>query len=403
MTSPDVRSDALHERVQQAIADSRGARRWHWPDADFAELACALFAHQYEANAAYRHYCDGHDANPKTVVSWADLPAVPTEVFRSVELCTFASADSALVFETSGTTSGGRGRHYLRRSDTYAASLAAWMDVFLLSAVDKPQIVVLAPSAEQAPSSSLSFMLQWAVDRRGGAESNFYWDASGPRLAAAADAMRRASASGTAVLVLGTARALQALFEGFVAGTLGSPPPLPGGSRLMETGGFKGAARTLSRDLFYEGLAKALSLPLASIVSEYGMTELGSQGYQPSWLASQEPDAARRFEGLSEKLPDATDGSGLARMFVFPPWCRVQAVDTDTLALLPDGQRGLLRFWDLANVDSITAVQTADLGVVCDNSVVLSGRAPGSMARGCSLAVDEILSGVASSAGESRP
>jgi len=238
------------------------------------------------------------------------------------------------------------------------------------------------------------------VDRRGGPGSSFYWDAGGPRLAAAAEAMRDASAGGTPVLVLGTARALQALLEGLVAGTLGSPPVLPRGSRLMETGGFKGAARTLSRDLFYEGLASALSLPVAAIVSEYGMTELGSQGYQPSWLACRDPEAARRFAGLAAALPEATDALGLARMFVFPPWCRVQAVDADTLALLPDGRRGLLRFWDLANVDSITAVQTADLGVVCDNTVVLSGRAPGSAARGCSLAVDEILAAVAESTGE---
>jgi len=395
VSGPEDRSDALHERVQQEIAGSVGDRRWQWPDALFEELAAQLFAHQYGGSEAYRRYCDGRERSPRDLSSWLDIPAVPTEVFRSVDLCTFPTGEATEVFETSGTTSGSRGRHYLRRSDTYAASLAPWMDTFLLPAGDLPRIVVLAPSAQQDPSSSLSFMLQWAVEHRGGPGSGFFWDEAGPSLAAAVESLAEASAKGSTVLLLGTARALQALLEGFIAGDLGTPPSLAEGSRLMETGGFKGASRTLSQDLFYEGLAKVLSLPLSAIISEYGMTELASQGYQPSWLASMDEAAGHRFDGLAAALPEGVDAAGLARIFVFPPWCRVRAVDPDTLSLLPAGRRGLLRFWDLANVDSITVVQTADMGVVRDNALVLSGRAPGAVARGCSLAVDEILTGIA--------
>ena len=396
MSGFEDRSDGLHERVQLEIAGSVGDRRWQWPDPVFEDLAAQLFAHQYGGSEAYRRYCDGRGCSPREVSSWLDIPAVPTDVFRSVNLCTFPAGEAAGIFETSGTTSGNRGRHYLRRCDTYAASLAPWMDTFLLPAGDLPRIVVLAPSAQQDPRSSLSFMLQWAVDHRGDRGSGFFWAEDGPQLAAAVDSMREASASGRGVLLLGTARALQALLEGFVAGDLGALLSLAPGSRLMETGGFKGAARTLSRDLFYEGLAKVLSLPPSAIVSEYGMTELASQGYQPGWLAAADPEAGHRFDGLAAALPEGTDGAGLPRIFVFPPWCRVMAVDPETLSVLPAGRRGLLRFWDLANVDSIIAVQTADLGVVRDNALVLSGRAPGAAARGCSLAVDEILAGIAS-------
>ena len=403
MSSALARSDELHERVQRHIGESVGALRWRWPDALFGALAQAVFAHQVQGNEAYGRYCDGRGERPGSLGSWRDIPAVPTDVFRSVKLCTFPPAEASEVFQTSGTTSTSRGLHFLRRSDTYTASLRPWLDTFLMPAGDTPRIVVLAPSAEQDRSSSLSFMLQWAVDQRGGPASGFCWDDDGPRLAAAVESMREAAAAGTPVLVLGTARALQALLEGFIAGQLGTPPTLPGGSRMMETGGFKGASRTLGRDLFYEGLGKVLSLPPAAIISEYGMTELASQGYQPCWLAAAEPLAGQHFDALASQLPDSLGADGLARVFVFPPWCRVAAVDPQTLSVLPDGRRGLLRFWDLANVDSICAVQTADVGVVRDNALVLSGRASGATARGCSLAVDEILERAAADAAPGRP
>ncbi len=391
MTSSHARSDALHEQLQRAISESVGDQRWVWSDERFDDLAGQVFEHQVLGNEAYSRYCRGRDVMPGDQGGWLDLPAVPTDVFRSVHLCTFPVEQSAVVFKTSGTTSGARGQHFLRRTDTYTASLALWMRTFLLPHGDEPRVVVLAPSAEQDAHSSLSFMLQWAVDIQGEAGSAFFWDSSGPLLAEAAQSLREASLEGQRVLVLGTARALQALLEGFVAGQLGAPPTLPVGSCLMETGGFKGAARTLSRELFYEGLSKALGLPLFTIISEYGMTELASQGYQPSLLMQVDREVKDYLHRLAAALPEGLDDEGLGRCFIFPPWCRVRSVDPQTLTILPEGERGLLRFWDLANVDSISVVQTADVGVVRGGAVVLAGRAPGATARGCSLAVDEVL------------
>ncbi len=386
----EQRSDRLHRQVQQAIAHSTADACWSWPKQRFEELALALFEHQFQGCAAYGRYCRGRGVSPSSISSWREIPAVPTDVFRSVDLCSFPTQDSELLFMTSGTTSGSRGRHYLRRSDTYLASLSAWFRTFLLVGGAAPKVVVFAPSAAQDPSSSLSFMLQWAVDAEGAPGSGFFWDSQGPRLAAGLKAMRQAQDLAQPVLVLGTARALQALLEGLVSGALGDRLELPSGSLLMETGGFKGAARTLSRDLFYEGLSKVLGLPLAAIVSEYGMTELGSQGYQPCALTDHQP-GTNEWSDLAASLPEGLDTAGQPRVFVFPPWCGVGAVDPQSLELLPDGERGLLRFWDLSNVDSICAIQTADVGVVRGGALSLLGRAPGATARGCSLAVDEVL------------
>ncbi len=362
-------SDGLHARVQAAIAQSRG---WTGSDGEFDALTSALFAHQFERCAPFRRLCEGRGVRPETLRSWLDVPPVPTDLFKYVDLCTFDPADAVAVFLTSGTTHGPRGRHALRRTDTYEASLAPWLDRFLIPKGGRPRVLVLAPSVEQAPESSLSHMLSWAVCHRGGPGSGVFWQ-DGPDL----DGLAGAIEGDEPVLLLGTARALHELLA------TGERWPLPPGSRVMETGGFKGASIDLDPGSFRAILADRLAVPGSAIVSEYGMTELASQGYHSTWAARQDPNVAARF------------GPEGARRFVFPPWCRVRAMDPDTLTPRPNGERGLLCFWDLANVDSVVAVQTADVGIVHPDGVELFGRAADATPRGCSLAVDEVLRGTA--------
>jgi hypothetical protein len=50
-----------------------------------------------------------------------------------------------------------------------------------------------------------------------------------------------------------------------------------------------------------------------------------------------------------------------------------------------DGETGLIRVLDLANVSSVMAVQTEDLGVRREGGFELMGRARMAELRGCSL------------------
>ncbi len=378
-------SEALHDAVGEAIAGSEGSRAFGWSDAEFDGLARRLFAHQFDGCAPYRGYCVGRGVTPDTLGSYRDIPAVPTDVFKTVPLATFPPDEAAVTFLTSGTTVGTRGRHLLRTARTYEASLGPWLRRWLVPTSDEPIVLALMAPLDEDPHSSLGWMVQWAVDRVGAPGSRHCWD-EGPDLAALASAVQGADRP---VLLLGTARALQHLLEERLAT---SALPLPPGSRVMETGGFKGAARTLERDGFYTALGRGLSVGHHAIISEYGMTELGSQGYQPGFRALTDRSLARKLGSPTLRWPgDSADPDGVPRVLVFPPWCRVASTDPDSLELLPDGERGLLRFWDLSNVDSVLAVQTADVGVVLPQGVWLQGRAPGSTPRGCSLAVDEIL------------
>ena len=373
-------SDHLHERLQRMIGHSKPetGRFWNWPDAAFSMLSRALFLHQYTNCAPYRHYCDVRGVTPWTLPSWDRIPTVPTDVFKSVDLCTFDPSRAALTFQTSGTTVGTRGKHHLRRPVSYMASLGPWFDAFMLPDGKRLRTLVLAPSRAADPTSSLSYMLQWAVDHRGATGSRFLWNEDGPDLDEAIMEFRRASDGGEPIMLLGTARALEELYERALSGD--RLIPLPRASRVMETGGFKGAEQSMDGDELRFELARALALKPGAIVSEYGMTELGSQGYHPVLRMAQDKPTRRRLGAAS-------------RRFVFPPWCRVRAMDPDTLEVLPAGEEGLLAFWDLSNIDSVLAVQTADVGVVRDGCVELRGRAPGATPRGCSLAIDEILSG----------
>ena len=79
---------------------------------------------------------------------------------------------------------------------------------------------------------------------------------------------------------------------------------------------------------------------------------------------------------------------------VGPPWVRTQAVDPETLEPLPPGEVGILRHYDLANLGSVLAVQTEDLGREVEGGFVVLGRASGAPPRGCSIATDMLLEAV---------
>ncbi len=148
----------------------------------------------------------------------------------------------------------------------------------------------------------------------------------------------------------------------------------------MQTGGFKGRSREVAPDELRSLLASAFGVPPTHVVGEYGMTELGSQLYEGTLVA-----APLAVAGIAGRSP-ARHGVYLA-----PPWLRVTAVDPVSLDPVAPGEVGIARFVDLANVDSVVAVQTADRVRVTAEGVELLGRLPGAPPRGCSIAADEML------------
>ena len=141
---------------------------------------------------------------------------------------------------------------------------------------------------------------------------------------------------------------------------------LPPGSRIMETGGYKGRSRELPKAELHALITSRLGVPPEFIVCEYGMSELSSQAYD-------------RVAGSASLLHPQSS------IFSFPPWCRALVISPETGREVAEGETGLLRLFDLANVRSMMAVQTEDLAVRRGDGFELLGRAAQTEARGCSL------------------
>ena len=299
-----------------------------------------------------------------------DVRAVPTDVFRFVRVASHEEEEDRRVFLTSGTTSGARGRHPFADLSLYdrAADVAARHALF----PDRPRmrLVMLAPHPDEAPESSLSYMLG-RFEERFGSDTRWTWHGGALDLGSLARALAEAHRAGEPVALLGTSFAFIHAEDGLGDARFA----LPRGSRIMQTGGTKGRSREVEPAALRRALAARYGVEEPWIVAEYGMTELSSQMYETTLRAAARGDA----------LP-----TGPRRLWV-PPWVRARVVDPERLAPCADGARGVLRIDDLANLGSVCAIQTADLAIARGAEIELLGRMPGATPRGCSLAIEEAL------------
>ena len=313
-------------------------------DAVFDALALALFARQYNCCAPYRRLCDGQGQMPPGVLRWQGIPAVPAQAFKVYDLSCAPMFQTVAVFHSSGTTGLQTSRHFFDADALalYEASLCAG---FAAAFPARPRrLWALMPDPEAAPHSSLSHMLGTLNAER------FCWDndaALASDLAALAEP----------VVLFGTAFAFVQLFDGSDQNWR-----LPAGSLVIETGGFKGRTREVPREELYALFGTRLGIPLGNCHSEYGMSEMASQFY----------------------------GRGLDPVKRGPHWVRTRAIDPETGEDAAPGTPGLLRHYDLANWNSVQALQTQDRGILTPDGFVLHGRAPDAEVRGCSLTVEEL-------------
>lgn len=137
---------ALHAAIRAFIAGGPG---------ELEPLALALHADQVAANPALAALSSGVRAR-----SIETIPAVPVPLFRDLDLRAFGG-DPAVVFRTSGTTTGGaaRGTHALR--DTLLYDLGARAH-YRAMVPDAPGRVVSLVS--HAPDSSLGHMTTLFAD-----------------------------------------------------------------------------------------------------------------------------------------------------------------------------------------------------------------------------------------------
>ena len=333
----------------------------------FDQLALELFALQFERNAPYRRLCEARGARPDTVADWTEIPSAPTSAFKEFDLSCLPAGERTTVFHSSGTTGQEPSRHYHNSESLalYTTSLLHWFYAHCQSPLANCQLVILTPQPAEAPRSSLAHMFDTIRCEAAQGESAFVGMAAedGAWILDVETALERLSTAGGAgqpVLMLGTAFSFVHLLDHLADQHLHLE--LPPGSCALETGGYKGRSRSMPKAALHALISQRLGIAPGHIVCEYGMSELSSQAY------------------------DLAIGSGTPdRTFRFPPWARVQVVSPETGCEVREGETGLLRIFDLANVYSVLAIQTEDLGVRRGDGFTLAGRAVSAESRGCSL------------------
>lgn len=359
--------ETLRTRVLALIADLAGGAR---DDRRRDALLCDLLSMQRAGVEPYARLCRHRGLAQSS--SHADpnaFPALPTDVFRYTRVATHDRAEDKLVFHTSGTTSGARGEHALSDLRTYDAAARSFAKHALFPDQTAMRLIILAPHASEAPDSSLSYMLTRFVEWFGTDDSRFVFRQGNLDLSALGAALDEACSQSQPVALLGTSFAFVHA-EDELADQRWTLPPR---SRLMQTGGYKGKSREVEPSQLRRALSQRYGLDDTWMTQEYGMTELCSQMYESG-------------------IVDAVNGTTHAtRRLIAPGWVRVTAVDPETLQPVARGSVGIARIDDVANIDSVCAIQTADRIVEVDDGFLLLGRAPGSTPRGCSLAMEEAL------------
>jgi hypothetical protein len=355
----------MNTQLSRFAAHLRESIHSDFPADRFGSLALELFTLQFLHNPAYQTICEARRLTPETVGHWTQIPAAPTAAFKELELTSLAPHERTAVFHSSGTTAQIPSRHFhcAESLAVYEASVISWflenVPTDLRFAICDIRLICLTPPPTLVPHSSLVHMFE-TIRREYALSSSMFigrldeigsWTLD---YVAAYHRLKEAIDSERPVTILGTAFSFVHLLDYLASKDLIFH--LPKGSLVMETGGYKNRSRTMPKDELHSLITERLGVARESILCEYGMSELSSQAY-------------------------AVAGG----QFQFPPWVRAQIISPEIGREVGDGETGLIRVFDLANVFSVAAIQTEDLAVRRGNGFELIGRAEQVEPRGCSL------------------
>lgn len=312
--------------------------------ADFNALTLQVFKHQFKTNLVYQEFCNHLGKDSSNVSQIQDIPFIPIDFFKSKTILS-GKEKANTIFTSSGTTGSITSKHYVTNTKLYEESYLKAFKHFYGSVKDYC-VLALLPSYLERKGSSLIYMVDDLIKKSEHPKSGFFLNNTDTLL----ETLKTLQNTNTKILLIGVSFALLDLVETnqlHLKNTV-----------VMETGGMKGRRKEMIREELHETLKKGFGL--SKIHSEYGMTELLSQGY--------------------------SKGDGI---FNCPPWMKVLTRDTeDPLTLQDYGKTGGVNVIDLANINSCSFIATQDLGKVYENgSFEILGRFDHSDIRGCNLMV----------------
>ncbi len=306
---------------------------------EFEQIALEVFDFQIANCEIYRDFVQMIGISKPNKIN--EIPFLPISFFKTHQVGSLDNSE--LVFKSSGTTGMERSQHAVLSSEVYERSFLT----FYKQRIGSPEeqvILALLPNYLEQGSSSLVYMVDCLIRESQSSLSGFLLNA----IEDLEYRYREALAIGKKVIIFGVSYALLDLAE--KGADLSK-------ATIIETGGMKGRRKEMSKEELHLEIKRGTGVEYVS--SEYGMTELLSQGY-----------------------------SQQNGYFNIPNWMRVLIRDTnDPFTYVLDGKTGGINVIDLANLYSCSFISTQDLGKIEAEGLKLMGRFDLADIRGCNLMI----------------
>lgn len=307
---------------------------------DFESLALDIFRYQYENVPIYHSYVNELNRSQPTRIE--EIPFLPIQFFKSHQIISRLE-NVETVFKSSGT-GGQRSQHFVASKKLYEFSFNAGFQE-LIGDPEHYVILALLPNYIEQGESSLVYMVDHLIEKSNNRLSGFCLDKPDEIITRYQQAIQL----NKKVIIFGVSYALLDLCD--------LKPDLSEAT-IIETGGMKGRRKEMTKHELHEELKSGLNCH--SVSSEYGMTELLSQGYS------------------------LQNG-----VFECASTMRIYIRDVnDPFTFNANGKSGGINVIDLANLYSCSFIETQDLGKQSKVGFEILGRIDQAEQRGCNLMVE---------------
>jgi len=360
----------------------------------FEKKALELFYFQSKYNLVYKEYIENLNIDSSQINSIYKIPFLPIRFFKSHNV-QIEGVKTNQIFTSSGTTDQTqRSKHAISDLHFYEKS-----SQFIFEEMYKEygklsdfQIFALLPSYLERDGSSLIYMVDYFLKNAQPNSNYFLYDYEKLKTE-----LEKATLTNPTkpILLLGVTFALLDFADFLIKnypnyklpqtkqfdnlGMDNKKNTIKNEIIVMETGGMKGRKKEMVREEVHHVLKTAFGV--SAIDSEYGMTELLSQGY-------------------AIKNTEQNNNEHTEIWFQTPSYLKIIIRDTNDPFDLKNReelnnnvdnltvQSGAINVIDLANIESCAFIETQDLGKINQNGEFqVLGRFDYSDVRGCNLLV----------------
>lgn len=333
------------------------------------DIGGLILGENADKDVVWDKLCQLAMANSRAVVGYWNMTergrGIPDGAFKTAPPYFFPDQPPARTFRTSGTTGGDRGSASYSPHGLELMRLSITQNArkHVIAGLERPAVVRFVPAERSALEMIMAHGMELIAATFGDPElSDVVVGPGGIDYDRLAVTLGRIVAVGLPTVLLGSSYALAQACAGLIA--RGQRFELPGDSRVVDAGGFKGRSLVVGVAGLRADLRHCFGIAPTCSVNLFGMTELASQLYDtvdiPVGPLGERPKGGAAF-------------------------VQARVLDPQTMAVCADGP-GLLEVTDLCLMDRPPAVLTGDLAIATGHGPAIIGRVQRGNGRGCSLA-----------------